>query len=235
MIELIERARKLFPHDGIKQFYQVIREPLENIICNATDLKNESFESDQMHIVKQMFSYNGILYCWWVSEFPNYCGDDKRNVYYGLDIHDGRWKLLWTELDVAEQMVFIMRMRHAAKLDDKDLIHTINPFEKAIDNAPFSSDIHKQYQIIIDVLNDFMTLGSDSVIKKTQIFENTKFKFYFFKIYGVVYMWAESYIDGCLEAFQLEALYNSRVSYVLFANCENADPMGVIALKLLEN
>lgn len=56
----------------------------------------------------------------------------------------------------------------------------------------------------------------------------------FFRQYGYNYLWAELYINGYLEGFQLEALYNSRVSYVLFANNENVDPIGLFACELLK-
>lgn len=233
MIELIEEARRLYPNDGTQQFYRVIREQLEVIMTNAPDLKTESFDNDGMFVVKQMFSYKGVIYCWWVCEFPNYSGDTKRNAFYGLDMNlNNSWKLLWTELDLAHNLVFILRMRVAARLDNKDLIHTINPFEKAIDNAPYNSDIIKQCQIILDIINEFNKVGNDPIVKKTKIVGGNKFVFYFFRKYGYNYLWAELYINGYLEGFQLEALYTSRVPYILFSNNENVDPIGVVAIEM---
>ncbi len=235
MLQIIEKAREVYPNDGTQQFYRIIREPLEEIMTNAPDLKNESFENDGIFIVKQFFSHKGALYCWWVCEFPNYSGDTMRNVFYGLDINQDKvWKLLWTELDLTHYLVFIMRMRVAARLTNKELIHSINPFEKAIDNAPYNSDIIKQCYIILEIINEFNAASNDNVVKKTQVIGDRKFVFYLFRKYGYNYLWAELYINGHLEAFQLEALYTSRVPYVLFSNNENVDPIGHIAIELFK-
>lgn len=233
MIGLIEKARSLYPKDGTQQFYRVIREQLEVIMANAPDLKNESFENNGMFVVKQLFTYKGVIYCWWVCEFPNYSSDTKRNAFYGLDINlNNSWKLLWTELDLEHYLVFILRMRVAARLDNKELIHAVNPFEKAIDDAPYSSDIIKQCQIILNIINEFNAVGNDPIEKKTKIVGDNKFVFYFFKKYGYNYLWSELYINGYLEGFQLEALYTSRVPYILFSNNENVDPIGVVAIEM---
>ena len=235
MQKIIDKARIIYPNDGVQQFYRIIKDPLEEIMTNAVDLKNDSFENDGIFVVKQVFSFEGALYCWWVCEFPNFSGDAKRNAYYGLDVmQNNSWKLMWTELDLAKNIVFIMRMRVAARLCNKELIHDVNPFEKAIDNAPFSSDIIKQYHIILEIINSFNLEKNNPVIKKTKIVGNDRFVFYFFRQYGYNYLWAELYINGYLEGFQLEALYNSRVSYVLFANNENVDPIGLFACELLK-
>lgn len=70
-------------------------------------------------------------------------------------------------------------MRVAARFGNKELIHTVNPFEKAIDKAPYNSDIIKQCQIILDRINEFNAVGNDTIVKKTKIFRDKEFVFYF--------------------------------------------------------
>ena len=139
-----------------------------------------------------------------------------------------------TTLDGARFNTLFCFYNEAARLTNKELIHSINPFEKAIDNAPYNSDIIKQCYIILEIINEFNAASNDNVVKKTQVIGDHKFVFYFFRKYGYNYLWAELYINGHLEGFQLEALYTSRVPYVLFSNNENVDPIGHIAIELFK-
>ena len=52
MQKIIDKARIIYPNDGVQQFYRIIKEPLEEIMTNAVDLKNDSFENEGIFVVK---------------------------------------------------------------------------------------------------------------------------------------------------------------------------------------
>ena len=65
MQKIIDKARIIYPNDGVQQFYRIIKEPLEEIMTNAVDLKNDSFENEGIFVVKQVFgtlaNFRGIM------------------------------------------------------------------------------------------------------------------------------------------------------------------------------
>lgn len=235
MKEIIETAKAKYPNDGTQQFYRVIRFYLEEIMATDTNLQNEHYETTNgINVVKQYFHYNNNDYLYWVCQFP-VCSTDngKKKAYYGIEKKENRiWQLLWTEIDldskdnVLSNWSLLLKMRIAVKTDAVSSLYAINPFEKAIEKAPYNSDIFEQGNIICKIMTDYVNTGAcDFFRQKKVVISNGEIRFSIFKLYGTVYTWSEFYKDGRIECFQLDAQYENNIALNLFANMENTEPL----------
>ena len=233
MKTIIKKAQAESPNDGTQQFYRVIREHLENMMVAAPDLLNERYEAENgIKVVKQSFSHKNNDYCYWVCQFPMCTTDNgKKKAYYGIETkEDGIWKLLWTEINLNSEdnlsnWSLLFKMRIAAKTDELSSLYAINPFEEAIANAPYHSDIFEQGNIICSIMTDYINRGNNFHKRKEVYLSNGKYRFTIFKLFGTLYTWSEFYANGCIECFQLDAQYDNNISLNLFSNLENTEPL----------
>ena len=235
MEQIITRARNEYPHNQTQQFYRIIKPVIDDICANSKDedWQSESFveETNGINVVRQFFLHEGHRYCFWICLFPYLTPDGKKNAYYGIDMQkDGEWKALWSEVE--DNFQFWFKLRIAAKLLDEDdeLLAELNPFENAIKNASYSSDIFEERKIITDIITNYSKNGCENHRQREMNTENRRLKFDLFKLYGNWYLWTDFYENGLLEAFRLDVLYNQNTSLVLFSNLANDEQLYVPAI-----
>lgn len=232
---IIEQARREYPNDGTQQFYRIIRQYLQSAIesCSDSSYSSESYETtDGIKVVKQFFHYKCNDYCYWVCQFPTCSTDNgKKKAYCGIELKEARlWKLLWTEIDIESKdnvsnWSLLFKMRIAAKFDDSSSLYAINPFEEAIANAPYNSDIFEQGNIICRIITEYINRGKNFHAQKEVYLSDNKCRFTIFKLFGTLYTWSEFYKNGCIECFQLDAQYDNNISLNLFSNIVNTEPL----------
>ena len=241
MKDIIDLARKEYPNNGTQQFYRVIAPRLEKILEAAGAIKTEEFDaSNGIKGVRQFFQYRNNEYCYWYCIFPECITDQgKKKAYAGIELRDaGKWKLLWTELNVESDnnisaFCLMWKMMVAAGFADNDVIYTLNPFEKAIDNAQYSSDITEQANIMSKIISNHATNKGGHFREEDVILKNHKAKIYIFKVYETMYSYAILFDDENYVNIQLDALYDNNISLNLFSYPVNTDPISPKLLSLI--
>ena len=234
MEQIVNKARKEYPEDQTQQFYRIIKPFMDGIFANAKDdeLDSDNFidEINGIKVVRQFFPYGNYRYCFWICLFPNLTPDGKKNAFYGLERqNEGKWQALWSEAEDNFHLWF--KLRIAAKvMDEDDFLANLNPFESAIKNAPYSSDIFEERKIITDIITEYSKIGCKDHRHKELEKGNHRFKFDLFKLFDNWYLWTDCYENGLLEAFRLDVIYNTNTSFVLFSNVANDDQLYVPAI-----
>lgn len=237
MEEIITKARKEYPKDHTQQFYRIIKPFFDTVFANTneSELDSDDFidEINGIKVMRQYFPYEGHRYCFWICLFPNLTPDGKKNAFYGLERQNGvEWQALWSEAEDNFQLWF--KLRIAAKvMDEDDFLANLNPFESAIKNAPYSSDIFEERKIITDIITEYSKIGCEVHRQKVIETGNRKFKFELFKLFDNWYLWSDLYENGLLEAFRLDVIYNANTSFVLFSNIANDKQLNLPAIMKL--
>lgn len=240
MKQIITKARNEYPKDQTQQFYRIIKPFLDTVFANTNDseLDSDNFidENNGIKVMRQFFPYNGYRYCFWICLFPNLTPEGKKNAFYGIERQNGgKWQALWSEAE--ENFHLWFKLRIAAKvMDEDDPLANFNPFESAIKNAPYSSDIFEERKIITEIIANYSKMGCSDRRHKDFETGNCKFKFDLFKLFDNWYLWIDYYENDFLEAFRLDVIYNQNTSFVLFSNIANDEQLNLPAiLKMLMN
>lgn len=230
MDTIIKNARNNYPNNRTQQFYRIIKPFIDSVFASTNDkeLKSDSFidEKDGIKVIRQFFPYNGHRYCFWICLFPKLTPEGKKNAYYGIERQkDDQWQALWSEAD--DNFHFWFKLRVAARVMDEndDIFAALNPFEYAIKNAPYDSDIFEERKIITDIIMEYSKFGCKERCHKELNIGNLKCNFYLFKLYDNWYLWIDSYENGLLESFRLDVVFNSNTSFVLFSNVSNDEQL----------
>lgn len=240
MEDIIRRARTIYPKDQTQQFYGIIKPFLDTAFANSNEanISNDSYEDPNgIKVIRQFFVYSNQKFCFWICLFPYLTEDGKKNAWYGIDklnIISGVWQALWSEADNNIQLW--LKLRIVARLTSEEEFYAINPFEAAIKNAEYDSDIFEQRKIIAEIVMDYGNAGGDEHRHKEVCKGSTKFKFEFFRLLNCWYLWTDFYVDNLLEGFRLDVIYNVNTSFVLFSNLANDDQLYITSiLKLLKS
>lgn len=240
MEQIITKARNEYPKDQTQQFYRIIKPFLDTVFANTNDneLKSDNFidEVNGIKVMRQYFPYEGYRYCFWICLFHNLTPEGKKNAFYGIERQNGtEWQALWSEAEDNFHLWF--KLRIAAKvMDENDPLANFNPFESAIKNAPYSSDIFEERKIITDIIKEYSKIGCKDHRQKELNTGNRRFKFDLFKMFDNWYLWTDFYENDLLEAFRLDVIYNQNTSFVLFSNIANDEQLYVpTILKLFVN
>lgn len=78
-------------------------------------------------------------------------------------------------------------------MDEDELLDFLNPFESAIINAPYNSDIIEERKIITEIIMNYSKLGCADHRHRELNIENQKFKFDLFKLFDSWYLWSDVY------------------------------------------
>ena len=129
--------------------------------------------------------------------------------------------------------LYLTRQVIVGNAGDNDVIYTLNPFEKAIDNAQYSSDITEQANIISKIISNHATNKVGHFREEDVILKNHKAKIYIFKVYETMYSYNILFDDENYVNIQLDALYDYNISLNLFSYPVNADPISPKLLSLI--
>ena len=234
MEQIITKARSEYPKDQTQQFYRIIKPFLDTVFANTNDdeLNSDNFIDDVngIKVMRQYFPYKDYRYCFWICLFHNLTPEGKKNAFYGIERQNGtKWQALWSEAEDNFHLWF--KLRIAAKvMDEDDPLANFNPFESAIKNAPYSSDILEERKIITDIITEYSKIGCKDYRQKELNTGNRRFKFDLFKLFDNWYLWSDFYENGLLEAFRLDVIYNQNTSFVLFSNIANDEQLYVPAI-----
>lgn len=234
MEQIINKARNEYPKNQIQQFYRIIKPVIDDIFANSKDedWQSDTFveETNGINVARNFFLYKGYRYCFWICLFPNLSPEGKKNAFYGLERQNGdNWQALWSETEDNFHLWF--KLRVAAKMmDENDLLANLNPFETALKNAPYSTDIFEQRKIITDLITEYSKIGCKDHRQKELTTGNRRFKFDLFKLFDNWYLWGDFYESGLLEAFRLDVIYDQNTSFVLFSNVANDEQLYIPAI-----
>lgn len=237
--KVIEEAKLQYPDNKTQQFYRVIKPFIEEVFATSDDdsIHVDKFEDGTtgIHVVRQFFKCDSQDYCFWICLFPLLAKDDKKNAFYGIERkNNDKWQSLWSEVP-DDKLSMLFRLRAIAKMDSDDIIYVMSPFENALRNAPANSDIYEQRKIITKIIMNYINAGNEFRMQKDKVIGNKKFSYVVFRLFGILYIWIDLYVDNLLESFRLDAIYDDYTSFVLFSSTPNDDPQigAMIITKLL--
>ena len=234
MEQIITKARSEYPKNQTQQFYRIIKPFMDDVFANAKDedIQSDSFveETNGINVVRQFFLYKGQRYCFWICLFPYLTPEGKKNAYYGIEKQNGsKWQAMWSDAEDNFHLWFKLRIA-AQVMDEGEQLANLNPFESAIKNAPYSTDIFEEGKIITDIITEYSKMGCKDHRQKELNTGNRRFKFDLFKLFDNWYLWTVFYENGLLEAFRLDVIYDQNTSWVLFSNIANDEQLYVPAI-----
>lgn len=238
MDRIIREARKQYPNNQTQQFYRVIKPFLEEVFAKSSEdsLSVDKFEdgSTGIHVMRQFFEHNSMRYCFWICLFPLLTPDGKKNAFYGIERRNNdKWQSIWSEVP-DNKLSLLFRLRVITKMDSDEILYIMSPFEDALKNALANSDIYEQRKIITKIIMNYINAGNEYRMQKEKVIGNKKFSYTIFKLFGILYIWIDLYVDNLLESFRLDAVYDESTSFVLFSSKPNDDPqIGAMAIMKL--
>lgn len=111
-----------------------------------------------------------------------------------------------------------------------------NKFEEAIDNCLYSTNWAKYRERMLSIIMGFYDECSFFRTCQTKPNEEDRIRIIFFELYGTLYVWNESIIDGLIESAQLDKVYqySEDIAFVMYSNVANVPPFAPIAMKWLK-
>lgn len=112
----------------------------------------------------------------------------------------------------------------------------MNKFEEALENVEYSTEWYEYRCNNLEVVHQFI---ESTDCEWVQVWETTrnniKFHCIVFFIYGLLYVWTDTVVDGIIESSQLDRPVNDYMAAVLYCNVENAPPFAPILFKMIDN